>query len=104
VVSQQMTLFPSGNAQKFVKFHHDNPHVYRALVEIAREWKAAGNTSCSIKMLYEVLRWKAGIKTYTDEVFRLNNTYTPFYSRLIAANERDLADLFDMRQQEEGNE
>jgi hypothetical protein len=93
----QLTLLPDGIETKFIEFHHANPHVYDALVRMARQWKSAGHPTCSIKMLFEVLRWQVGITTSGDD-FTLNNSYTSRYARLIAANEPDLADLFQMRQ------
>jgi len=96
-MSAQLTLLPDGIEQRFLAFHHNNPHVYEALVRMARRWKIAGHKTCSIKMLFEVLRWQVGITTSGDD-FTLNNSYTSRYARLIAANEPDLADLFQMRQ------
>jgi hypothetical protein len=96
-MSDQLTLFPRVCRGEFMDFHFANPHVYDALVSMARRWKEAGNTTCSIKMLYEVLRWQVGITTSGLD-FTLNNSYTSRYARLIAANEPDLADLFQMRQ------
>jgi hypothetical protein len=100
----QLALLADPIEERFIEFHHANPHVYRALVDMARKWKQSGNTTCSMKMLFEVLRWQAGISTQSADPFLLNNTYTSRYARLIAANERDLAGLFNMRQLKEGNE
>lgn len=96
--SRQMALLPDEIEVRFVKFHHDNPQVYDALVNLAREWKQAGNEKCSIKMLFEILRWQYGIQTRTGEPFALSNDFTSRYARLIAANEPDLADIFHFRQ------
>ena len=94
----QMALLPDEIEVRFVKFHQDNPKVYETLVELAREWKAAGNDKCSIKMLFEILRWQYGIRTRTAEPFALSNDFTSRYARLIAANEPDLAEMFMFRQ------
>jgi len=96
-MSAQLTLLPDGIEQRFLAFHHKNPEVYQILVGLARKWRDAGHTNCSIKMLFEVLRWQVGITTKGDD-FTLNNSYTSRYARLIAANEPDLAALFQMRQ------
>lgn len=93
---QQMSLLPDTIEQQFVAFHHENPQVYKALVDMARRWKQAGNEVCGIGMLFEVLRWEVGIATRGDQ-FTLNNNYRSRYARLIAANEPDLADMFHMR-------
>jgi len=100
-MSAQLTLLPDGIEARFSEFHHANPQVYEILVGLARKWRDAGHTTCSIKMLFEVLRWQVGITTRGDS-FTLNNSYTSRYARLIAANEPDLADLFNMRQLQGG--
>lgn len=101
---KQLTLLADPIEERFIEFHHANPHVYDQLVRMARHWKQTGHDRCSIKMLFEVLRWQTGIATDTADPFILNNDYTSRYARLIAANERDLAGLFNMRQLKEGNE
>ena len=95
--AKQTSLLPDDMEVRFVRFHQDNPKVYDALVDMAREWKQAGNDKCSMKMLFEILRWQYGIQTSTDEPFALNNDFTSRYARLIAANEPDLSDLFYFR-------
>lgn len=95
---RQMALLPDDIEIRFVRFHHDNPRVYDALVSLAREWKRAGHEKCSIAMLFEFLRWQYGIQTRTAEPFMLNNVFRSRYARLIAANEPDLSDLFHFRQ------
>jgi hypothetical protein len=92
----QMTLIDDPLDVRFAEFHDANPHVYDALVRMARQWKRAGRESCSIKMLFEVLRWEIGITTSGD-LFTLNNSYTSRYARLINANEPDLAGIFETR-------
>lgn len=90
--------------EAFMGFHVQNPHVYQRLVDKARRWKAAGHSRCSIKMLWENLRFEEGLRTtdMPDErerrTFRLNNNYHSRYARLIMRTERDLAGFFEMRE------
>ncbi|MFM8155416.1 MAG: hypothetical protein ACKOAF_04975 [Actinomycetes bacterium] len=93
---RQLALLDDPLDVRFTEFHHTNPHVYRALVDYARRWKAAGHDACSMKMLFELLRWHDGITT-TGEAVLLNNSYTSRYARLIAANEPDLVGFFHTR-------
>jgi hypothetical protein len=67
------------------------------LVAICRTWVAAGRSRMGIGMLWEVLRYQVMISTTGDE-FRLNNDFRSRYARLIMASERDLADVFEVRQ------
>lgn len=84
--------------EAFDLFHTANPWVYTALVRLARELRAQGRTRIGIGMLFEVLRWhwvRGTIDVASD--FVLNNNYRSRYARLIAAQEDDLADVFEFR-------
>jgi hypothetical protein len=84
-------------ADRFDEFHAANPHVYEALVRLAREWvQRTGRRQLGMKALFERARWDLVLST-TDPDFVLNNDYTPFYSRLIMARESDLSGLFALR-------
>lgn len=94
---RQLSFLPDPIDQEFIAFHHRNPHVYRALVGLAREWVRAGNRRCSINMLFEVLRFDHGLRTSSSDGLKLNNSFRSRYARLIAANEPDLAEAFETR-------
>ena len=94
---QLLLVFDGTTAARFEEFHRTNPHVYRTLVRLAREWvDQKGQQKLGISMLFERARWDLAIETGADD-FRLNNSYRAFYSRLIMAREPDLADLFELR-------
>ncbi|MEO0558203.1 MAG: hypothetical protein AAF170_08475 [Bacteroidota bacterium] len=82
---------------QFLTFHEANPHVYRELVKMARQLKAQGHRSYSIKGLYEALRFKWSLRTHGD-VVKLNNNNTSRYARLIMAQEPDLKGFFQTRE------
>lgn len=92
----QLSFFDDPITVRFRAWHHENPHVYRRLVELAREWKSAGHDRCSIDMLFHLLRWQYGIQTSGD-AFELNNSFSASYARLIMANEVDLDGFFATR-------
>src|SRR4051812_12076824 len=93
------TLDPT-TADRFDEFHRNNPDVYRALVRLARQWiESTGNHRLGIKSLFERVRWEMAVET-TDAQFRIDNTFAPYYSRLIMAREVDLADMFACRRSE----
>lgn len=94
---KQYALFEDPIDAQFVKFHHENPHVYRSLVDLAFQWKNAGNDICSIDLLINKLRWEIGIKSSGSQ-FAISNNYASRYSRLIEANEKGLANFFTKRQ------
>lgn len=84
--------------ERFHRFHKRNPHVYRAIVRVARQLKDAGWKSASIAMVFERLRWLYGIRTRGDN-YCLNNSYRAFYSRLVMDLEPDLDGFFQTRHQ-----
>jgi hypothetical protein len=89
---------PAGASEAaFQAFHAQNPHVYRALVELARAAKERGAAEVGIGMLWEVLRWRLFFET-SDGNFKLNNNHRSRYARLIMAQEQDLVGLFETRE------
>lgn len=83
--------------ERFEEFHDKNPHVYVALVKLARQLMARGHKKIGIAMLWEVLRWQSMLQTEGDP-FKLNNDYKSRYARLIMAIEPDLEGVFDLRE------
>lgn len=84
-------------AAGFAAFHRDNPKVYAALVRFAREAKAAGRTRIGIKALIERFRWYTAVEVNgAGDGFKINNSWAPFYARLIASDS-EFRDLFEVR-------
>lgn len=81
---------------RFAAFHEANPHVYTLLVRLARRAKRRGLRRCSVKTLFEVARWLLQLRTKGDP-FRLNNSFTSRYARLIEQREPDLRGFFETR-------
>ena len=88
--------------EKFERFHTANPHVYRVIVEKAREWRAAGRGKLGMSLLFGMVRWVIALETDGDPI-RINDHYVPYYSRLIMWQEPDLAELFNLRRSDEAD-
>jgi len=84
-------------AQRFARFHADNPQVYSMLVSLARGLRARRPRKLGIGMLFEVLRWQYYVQTDTDEDYNLNNDFRAPYARLIMDQEPDLQAAFNIR-------
>lgn len=82
--------------EKFQLFHEENPQVYKQLVSMSYQLKNAGHNKCGMKMLFEILRWRSMLKTAGDE-YKLPNSYTSRYSRLIMEQEPELEGFFETR-------
>ena len=80
---------------RFVRFHDNNPHVYKNLVVLARKFREKRpDAIVGIGMLYEVLRWKYYMTTETEDEYKLSNDFRAAYSRLIMKQESDLKGIF----------
>ncbi len=85
-------------AKKFEEFHANNPHVYQALVALARRFRERRRgAQTGIGMLYEVLRWEYYLNTNSEDEYKLSNSYRAFYARLIMQNETDLEGIFNTK-------
>lgn len=84
--------------EMFAEFHANNPEVYDELVALARQWRERGYRRVGIKTLWEVLRWNRALAGVGDDRWKLNNSYTSRYARLVMANEPDLAGIFETRE------
>ena len=80
---------------RFLEFHEANPDVYEQLVVVARQVKRSGRKHWSTKAAFEVLRYTR-LDT-TGEIWKLNNSFTPLYARLVMDQEPDLTGFFEVR-------
>lgn len=98
VVDDGQYLCAAANVgERFERFHESNPHVYVAIVSIARSLRDAGWPRCGMKMIFEQLRWRYAVKT-RGEKWNFNNNFTAYYSRLVMEREPDLAGFFETRE------
>lgn len=82
---------------RFAAFHAANPHVYDNLRKLALSARRSGQKKGSLRHFYEVLRYS--VLVTTGETWKLNNDYTPIYSRMIQENEPELRGFFEQREQ-----
>lgn len=86
--------------ERFEAFHARNPHVYQRLVAMTRALRDRGHTRVGMKMLFEVLRHDYMLTTDDpDSDFKLNNSMTAFYSRLVMDLNPDLDGIYETRKQ-----
>lgn len=94
---RQLTLLADPLDVDFAEHHQAHPEIYDELLRLARRWKAAGHTHCSINMLFEIVRYESGLVQRTGDGPALNNNLRSRYARLLMWNEPDLAGLFETR-------
>lgn len=90
---------------RFKRFHAANPHVYGALVHLARQYRQRrGDGKIGIGMLYEVLRWNYYMTTDSEDDYKLSNDFRACYARKIMAEEPDLKGIFQTKTSVADNE
>lgn len=98
IVQQHVHTVPAPTIyDAFQAFNEANPHIYDALVNLARDLRIRGHWRIGIGMLFEVLRWQTAMVT-TDTAFKLNNNYRSHYARAIMADHPDLDGIFELRE------
>jgi hypothetical protein len=68
---------------KFKVFHRDNPQVYAMFKKFAFIAIDKGHPHLSPQMIFERIRWETQIETVSDDGFKVNDAFAPFYSRLF---------------------
>ena len=86
-----MTVYESD----FNIYHRRNPSVYSKLLELSLRLKRVGASKYGMKALFEILRFNALLQS--DKKFELNNSYAPYYARLLMKNEPLLDGFFRIR-------
>lgn len=81
------------NADKFHRFHEANPAVYWAIVNMAKMMKRRGLTRWSTRDAFATLRYMS-IMIDTGNDYKLCNTHSPFYSRMIMDRVPELDGFF----------
>ncbi len=85
--------------QRFCAFHQANPQVYARVRDLALASGRRGRRF-GIKALFEILRWQYAMQTDDPTSdYKLNNSYTSFYARLLMEREPELHDYFETRTQ-----
>ena len=82
--------------QTFAQFHAANPQVYARLVLLAQDSAALGYRF-GLKALVERLRWDGSLRT-NGKPFKLDNSYTSQYARLLYEQEPALRPYFRVRE------
>lgn len=90
---------PEGDTveERFASFHELNPHVYRAIVVVARRLVAQGHNRISMRGIFEFLRIDRALRTVGD-AYKINNSFSGLFARRVCEHEPDLAPFFELRE------
>ena len=91
----------SSTLERFKLFHSENPHVARYLAYKALELRRKGIERWGIQALFVVLRYDYVIST-SGEDFKIRNSFSPYYARLLMKHVPKLADFFETNAMKHG--
>lgn len=87
--------------EAFVKFHNDNPNIYKVLEAGAFEWNAKRpGWPLGIDLLICYVRWELPVNIAEFVDFKINDKFSAYYARLLMHRNPELADLFECRKSE----
>jgi hypothetical protein len=81
---------------RFAQFHAANPHVLAELLRLARQLLDGGATRIGVKSLWE--RCRESIRASRVEEYKLDNSLTAPYARLMLELEPRLVGVIEIRQ------
>lgn len=76
-------LFADSLDERFQRFHRANPMVFDLFLRFTLQLKAQGRTHYSAKAVMERIRWHVDVETKGGEGFKINNSWTSRYTRLL---------------------
>ena len=91
---QPATLSPLD--EKFWAFHNANPQVYLQIEKYAQRAYRHGIRKIGMKMIFELLRWDMLFSTNSED-YKLNNSYTSRYTRILLEKHPEFSDMFEIR-------
>jgi hypothetical protein len=81
------------------RFHEAHPEVWDEFVRLAFIAINRGHKSYGARTVWEVLRWNAGVGDGSEDSFKLNDHYPPFYARRFHRIYPDHDGFFQLREQ-----
>lgn len=87
-------------ADAFAEFDREHPEVYLWFRKYALELLYAGATRAGAKAIVERIRWEVAIQ-YPGRDLKINNNYTAYYARKLAAEDVRFRDFFQFRLQKD---
>jgi hypothetical protein len=83
--------------ERFERFHAENPHVYQLFKRFAFEAVRAHRGRFSARTILHRIRWYTRVETDDPEGFKINDHWSPYYSRLFVTDHPEHEDFFETR-------
>jgi hypothetical protein len=96
VLTASAAVRPGSVTTSFAEYHAANPHIYREFETRALALLAAGATRIAVAKIREEIRADMAVRTLSAE-YKLSNTFTPDYARMLVANNPALAKVIELK-------
>jgi hypothetical protein len=67
--------------KRFEEYDRENPEIYELFKSFAFEMIRAGREHYSARTVIHRIRWHTDLHARSDDGFKINNDYSPFYAR-----------------------
>jgi hypothetical protein len=84
-------------AQRVDHFLARYPGFCDELARRARQFRARTGHSCGVQLLIESARYDHAVTSASGDGFKLDNSFAPYFARLLMAREPDLRGFFTLR-------
>ena len=81
---------------RFEVFDRENPQVYAKFKEYSGQLLCTGRRRFSANFIIGRIRWDYAIETNAAD-FKINNDYTPFFPRMLIAEDESFRPMFELR-------
>lgn len=89
--------YSEASYRDFASYREANPNLEGLLTDLALSLRRKGWLKCSVKLMWEFVRWDPKFRTPGGLKYKLPNEYTADYARLLMAQEPELVGFFELR-------
>lgn len=89
--------YSQDEVRAFLEYHRERPFIYKEFKRFAYEMLFQGRERYSAKTIMERIRWEVDLKN-TREDFKINNTFTAMYARVLMARHPEFSKFFELRE------
>lgn len=93
--------------ERFVRFHEENPHIYRLFKRFTFEAIRAGHKKLSAWLIINRIRWETDVVTKGGEYdpergsyYKIANGYVALYARMFQKDHPKHHEIFNLRKLE----
>ena len=105
---EQLQLPRNEREARFMRFHSENPIVYRLWDRFTHEALAKGHSRVGSQMIMERIRWETNVELIDarpdNKQLKINDHHAPYYARLWMDKNPEHKGLFSTRTVEGDND